>query len=79
LNEFLHIGNIDRYPDNNFTLFNRWGDKVFEMANYDNHERVFRGKSNINGEKDLVNGIYYYILESRKDGLKINGFITLKK
>lgn len=79
LNDFLHIGNIERYPENKFTLFNRWGDKIFEIENYDNRQRVFRGRSNINGEKDLVNGTYYYVLETKKDGLKINGFLTLKK
>lgn len=78
LNDLLRILNIENYPENTFSLFNRWGDKIFEMANYDNEERVFRGKSNINGEKELVNGTYFYVIEAKKDNLKVNGFIALK-
>lgn len=77
-NDFLVIGNIEFYPENSFMLFNRWGDKVFEIENYDNADRVFRGKSNINGEKDLVNGTYFYVIETKKDALKVNGFLSLK-
>ena len=78
LNEFVRILNIENYPENIFTLFNRWGDKVFEIENYDNQERVFRGKSNINDEKDLVNGTYFYVIETKIGNLKINGFLSLK-
>lgn len=76
-NEFLMIENVEYHSENKFTLFNRWGDKVFEIDNYDNAERVFRGKSNISGDKDLVNGTYFYIIET-KDGLRVNGFLALK-
>ena len=77
LNDFLTIGNIEFHPKNKFTLFNRWGDKIFEIDNYDNDQRVFTGKSNINGEKELVNGTYFYSLET-DTGLKLNGFLVLK-
>lgn len=77
-NEYLIIENIENYPENKFSLFNRWGDKIFEIENYDNKERVFRGKSNINGEGDLVNGTYFYIIETKQDNLKVNGFLALK-
>ena len=77
-NEFLTIGNIENYPGNTFSLFNRWGDKVFEIQNYNNKDRVFLGRSNINGEKDLVNGTYFYVIQM-EDGLKLNGFLTLRR
>ena len=77
-NDFVRILNIENYPENTFSLFNRWGDKIFEIENYDNEERVFMGKSNINGEKELVNGTYFYVLQTKKENLKVNGFILLK-
>ena len=77
-NDYLIIGNIESYPENRFTLFNRWGDKVFEIDNYDNKERVFRGKTNVGGEKILVNGTYFYTLVTKKNSLRVNGFIALK-
>lgn len=78
LNEFLIIGNIENYPGNKFTLFNRWGDKVFEIENYDNQERVFRGRANIGGDGALVNGTYYYVIETGPNGPKVNGFIAVR-
>lgn len=34
MNEFLRILNIENYPENTFTVFTRWGDKIFEIKNY---------------------------------------------
>lgn len=79
LNDVLIIGNIDRYPENKFTLFNRWGDKVFEIENYDNDQRVFRGKSNIGGEHDLGSGTYFYTILTKSDGKRTEGYLVLKK
>lgn len=78
-NEFLRILNIEYYPENKFSVFNRWGDKVFEIENYDNtnEERRFTGKSNINGEKALLNGTYFYVIET-KGRKKVQGFLALK-
>lgn len=78
LNEHLTIGNIEFYPENKFMLFNRWGDKIFEVENYDNQARVFRGVSNIGGDKELGSGTYFYSLET-STGIKLNGFIVLKR
>lgn len=78
-NDYLIIGNIENFPDNRFTLFNRWGDKVFELDNYDNKERVFRGESNVGGEKDLGSGTYFYVVETKKDNKKTQGFLVVKK
>lgn len=78
-NEYLRIGNIEFYPENIFSVFSRWGDKVFEIENYDNKERVFRGLTNIGGEKELVNGTYFYVIITRNDGKQTNGFLTIKR
>ena len=77
-NDYLIIENIEYHAENKFTLFNRWGDKVFEIDNYDNQENVFRGKSNLNGEKDLMNGTYFYVIQTKK-GVRVNGFLALKR
>lgn len=78
-NEFLWILNIENYDDNKFSVYNRWGDKVFEITDYDNKDegRRFSGKSNINGQKALVNGTYFYVIET-KGGKKVQGFLALK-
>ena len=75
LNDFLRIGNIENFPQNKFSLFNRWGDKVFEVENYDNIDRVFRGRSSEYTE--LVSGTYFYVLDL--PGVEsLRGFIAVK-
>jgi gliding motility-associated-like protein len=77
LNDVLTIANIEMYPENKVTLFSRWGDKIFEMDNYDNHSRVFGGRSNLHGEKQVVSGNYFYVIEI--PGMPtLRGFITLR-
>jgi gliding motility-associated-like protein len=63
LNAFVRIENIENYPVNKFSVYNRWGDKVFEIKNYNNGDNVFRGRSNLNGEAELMTGTYFYVLE----------------
>lgn len=76
-NPFVMIENIEQYPINNFTVFNRWGDMIFKVENYDNDQRVFRGTSNINGDSDLVSGTYFYVLEIPGQE-SLRGFISVK-
>lgn len=77
LNDYVRIQSIENYPENKFTVFNRWGDKVFEIENYNNDQNVFRGWSNFNGHSELVSGSYFYVLElPGRESLK--GFIAVK-
>lgn len=77
LNDYLRIENIENYPGNKLTVFNRWGDKVFEVQDYDNAEKAFNGRSNINGSTELVTGSYFYVLDipGRES---IRGFVAVK-
>lgn len=60
-------------PDNELTIFNRWGDIVFHMENYDN---TWNGKNN-KGE-DLPESTYYYILRMNiGEGVIVRGDITI--
>lgn len=77
LNDFLRIDNIENYQPNRFTVFNRWGDKVFEIENYDNANNVFRGRRNIHNNSLLVSGTYFYVL-NLSGGKTLRGFISVK-
>lgn len=66
-NDYFIIDNIQHFPQNTVTIFNRWGREVYTTTNYDSHGNVFRGyaegvKTFQKGEK-LPTGTYYYILE----------------
>jgi gliding motility-associated-like protein len=73
LNDFMRINGLP--PDNKVSIFNRWGDKVFEVSGYDNVDKRFEGK-NDNG-KDLPAGTYYYLIELKDR--KINGYLSLRR
>lgn len=72
-NDYMRITGLP--ANNKVTIFNRWGDKVFEISKYDNDIRRFEGK-NDNG-KDLPSGTYFY--EIIADGKTLTGYLSLKR
>jgi large repetitive protein len=50
--------NPELYPDNEFIVFNRWGDIVYQAKPYHND---WNGTSS-NGGKELPQGTYYYVI-----------------
>ena len=64
-NDYLLIDNIDRYPNNQIEIFNRYGAKVYETSNYGSKGNVFKGYSEGKGtvgSNKLPSGTYYYVL-----------------
>ena len=78
LNDVLVIDNIDLYPNHNLSIFNRWGDLVFDASPYENN---WEGQSNQSGggDKKLVPGTYFYVLELGEGFEPIKGFVELKR
>jgi large repetitive protein len=50
--------NPELYPDNEFIVFNRWGDVVYQAKPYNND---WNGTTS-NGGKELPQGTYYYVI-----------------
>jgi gliding motility-associated-like protein len=73
-NEFMTIDNIEMFPDNKLVLYNRWGDEVFSISNYDNNTRVFKGLSP--SGKVLPAGTYYYKINY--DGRTKTGYVQVE-
>jgi gliding motility-associated-like protein len=63
--------------ENNVSIYNRWGDLVFEIDNYDNGNRVFKGLNNSGNE--LPSGTYFYKIEFNGDRKTQTGYLILKK
>jgi gliding motility-associated-like protein len=74
--QIRYIDVLERTKSNRVTIFNRWGDKVFETENYDNTTRVFKGLTT-NGH-ELPSGTYFYKIEFKGHSAK-SGYLTLKK
>lgn len=75
ISEGISPGNNDGYNDNldltflndrsgiaKFTVYNRYGSKVFDQTDYTNE---WHGQDN--GGKELVSGTYYYVLEMKNE------------
>ncbi len=80
LNDFFRLEYIDLLPEtqrNSVTIFNRWGDVVFGINDYDNDTRVFRGLSDKGNE--LPSGTYFYKIEFFSGRETKSGYLYLKQ
>lgn len=75
-NDNLYISGIENFPENNVSIFNRWGVLVWSEDNYDNNTRVWNGKDKNGAE--LTEGTYYYIIDV-KDGKIRKSWIELTR
>lgn len=78
-NETFIIQYIDVLPEtksNQVFIYNRWGDEVFSVRDYNNTDRVFKGE-NKNGHK-LPVGTYFYKIVFANDQKPLTGFLELK-
>ncbi|WP_204263174.1 Calx-beta domain-containing protein [Spongiivirga citrea] len=82
----LIIRNLENYPNNTLTIFNRWGVEVFKSQGYGQDGRFFRGVSEgrvtVQQQKELPVGTYYYILTYVKDSgeeVRKAGYIYIQR
>jgi gliding motility-associated-like protein len=77
-NEIFFIQYIDLLPEtqrNTVSIYNRWGDEVFYVKNYNNTSNVFKGDGK-NGQR-LPAGTYFYKIVFAS-GKSRTGFLELK-
>jgi gliding motility-associated-like protein len=70
-NDVWNIQNIEFYPENKVSIYNRNGMLVFEQEAYNNS---WNGTFN---NLQLPDGTYYYVLEFTDTGDKIKGAVTI--
>ena len=85
-NDYFHIVGIENYPDNQVTIYNRNGEKVFAISHYDNRQKVFKGI--VEGEVSLSNAAhlpqdtYFYLIEYYDENRQLQrqiGWLYLKR
>jgi gliding motility-associated-like protein len=77
-NTFFRIANLP--ASNKVSIFNRWGDVVYETEQYDNDQKRFEGLSH--NDKVLPSGTYFYKIEYADDSKKrqtMTGYLSLKQ
>lgn len=67
-NDLLVFTNIELYPGNVLSIFDRWGKVVYEMDNYQNN---WRGDG-------VAEGTLYFVLQL-PDGIEHSGYLMLKR
>jgi len=72
-----YIDAIEETKNNKVSIFNRWGDLVWEGVNYNNASVVFTG-SNKNGN-ELPSGTYFYKIEFASGRKMESGYLSLKR
>lgn len=73
VNEAFKILNIDKFPDNEVTVFNRWGVMVFSEKGYNN---TWKGTYK---SADLPDGTYFYRIDLGGKLQKYAGFVQLQR
>lgn len=72
VNDAFIIDGVEQYPDNKLSIYNRWGNQVYQTKGYVNTwEGTYQGKQ-------LPVGTYYYVLELNDDrSRKYSGYISI--
>jgi gliding motility-associated-like protein len=67
LNDYFNITGLEKFAENSLEIYNRYGVKVFEAADYGTNENWFRGISQgrvtLNKGDGLPTGTYFYVLK----------------
>jgi len=85
-NDYFHIVGIENYPDNQVTIYNRNGEKVFTISHYDNRQKVFKGivegKVSLSNAALLPQDTYFYLIEYYDENRQLQrqiGWLYLKR
>lgn len=71
-NDYFVIHGIEAFPDNTFSVFNRWGNLVYQKEGYNNEW----GGQNLNGDI-LPDGTYFVIVEIKNQD-NMTGYVDLR-
>jgi gliding motility-associated-like protein len=79
-NDLFILKNIELMSEtksNHVFIYNRWGDVLFDIADYDNKNNVFRGLTN-NGS-EIPSGTYYYKINFTSGLETKSGYLYIKR
>jgi gliding motility-associated-like protein len=84
INDFWEIDDITQYPTNKVSIYNRWGDLVFQTQGYNNSTNVFAGIANKSrglGADVLPEGTYFFEInvDQPHHFKKLKGYLVLKR
>jgi gliding motility-associated-like protein len=85
-NDIFVIRNIDFYPENTLSIYNRWGIEVYRVNSYGQNDNFFKGFSDgrftVSRDVELPEGAYFYTLTYKNTkGIEKNlsGYLYIKQ
>ncbi len=75
------IDYIEQFPENKVKIYNRWGQLVFNIEQYNNSEKVWKGENNTSGTiggNTLADDTYFYLVELG-EGTTQKGFVVISR
>lgn len=80
INDAFVITGLEKYPENELYIYNRWGNLVYSSIPYNND---WRGESNNNtlklGGEEVIDGTYFYILYLTPGSEAMRGSLELRR
>lgn len=74
-NDGYYIKGIERYPENVFFVFNRWGNEVYRKENYVNSDWIGQNKDG----DELPDGTYFVVLQIKNSEIRKNTYVDLRR
>jgi gliding motility-associated-like protein len=75
-NDHLFIENIEEFPKNKVTVFNRWGIQLVDIAGYNNQDKTWPTTEQLD---KLQASTYFYVIDLGDGSKPIKGWIELIK
>ncbi|OHX66262.1 Ig-like domain-containing protein [Flammeovirga pacifica] len=81
INDYWHIKDIEFYPNNEVTIYNRWGNVIYNSRGYDNTSVKWEGTNNQNGVGGsiLPASTYFYKVDLNDGTPARSGYVVLAK
>ncbi len=79
INDYFVITQLDKYPNANLKIYNRWGSLVYEKDNYDNTWNGFSNSDLVRVGKELPDGTYFWVLDLKDGNTPLNGYVVLRR
>ncbi len=76
VNDVFYIENIAQFPGNKVEIYNRWGQKLAEIKDYDNTNNVWRGTIGASTQQAPA-ATYFYIIDLANGTAPLKGWLEL--
>lgn len=76
VNDVFYIENITQFPGNTVEIYNRWGQKLAEIKDYDNANNAWRGTIGASSQQ-AVAATYFYIIDLKNGSAPLKGWLEL--